>query len=87
MTTPRVVLIAFESAQILDITGAAGGVLHHLPVRARRRLPAFRGQVSGGMVASSKGLSFSTIDLPRAIGELGGATLRTISRLCRVTRR
>ena len=63
MTVPRVVLVAFESAQILDVTGPlevfstasrfVPGVDYDLSVAG----------VGGGMLASSSGLSFSTVDL------------------------
>lgn len=63
MTVPRVVLVAFESAQILDVTGPlevfstasrfVAGVDYDLCVAS----------VGGGIVASSSGLSFSTLNL------------------------
>jgi transcriptional regulator GlxA family with amidase domain len=63
LTVPRVVLVAFESAQILDVTGPlevfstasrfVPGVDYDLSVAS----------VGGGLVASSSGLTFSTVDL------------------------
>ena len=60
---PHVVLVAFESAQILDVTGPlevfstasrfVSGVHYDLTVAS----------VSGGLLASSSGLAFATVDL------------------------
>jgi transcriptional regulator GlxA family with amidase domain len=63
VTAPRVVLVAFESAQILDVTGPL-----EVFSTASRFVPGVRYNISvasvgGGMVASSSGLSFSTVDL------------------------
>ena len=63
VTVPRVVLVAFESAQILDVTGPL-----EVFSTASRFVPGVNYDISvagvgGGMLASSSGLSFSTVDL------------------------
>jgi len=63
VTVPRVVLVAFGSAQILDVTGPL-----EVFSTASRFVPGVDYDISvasvgGGMLASSSGLSFSTIDL------------------------
>jgi transcriptional regulator GlxA family with amidase domain len=60
---PRVVLVAVESAQILDVTGPL-----EVFSTASRFVPGIDyditvASVGGGMVASSSGLAFSTVDL------------------------
>jgi transcriptional regulator GlxA family with amidase domain len=60
---PRVVLVAFEAAQILDVTGPL-----EVFSSASRFVPGVDYDISvasvgGGMVASTSGLSFSTVDL------------------------
>ena len=65
LTGPRVVLVVFDSAQILDVTGPlevfstasrfVPGIDYNLSVAS----------VGGGMVASSSGLAFSTVDLAK----------------------
>jgi transcriptional regulator GlxA family with amidase domain len=63
VTVPRVVLVAFESAQILDVTGPL-----EVFSTASRFVPGVDYDISvasvgGGMLASSSGLAFSTVDL------------------------
>ena len=63
MSVPRVVLVAVESAQILDVTGPL-----EVFSTASRFVPGVDYDISvasvgGGMVASTSGLAFSTVDL------------------------
>jgi transcriptional regulator GlxA family with amidase domain len=62
-TVPRVVLVVFESAQILDVTGPL-----EVFSTACRFVPGIdydlcMASVGGGMVSSSSGLAFSSIDI------------------------
>lgn len=62
-TVPQVVLVAFATAQILDVTGPL-----EVFSTASRFLPGVDydlsvASIGGGMVASSSGLAFSTVDL------------------------
>jgi transcriptional regulator GlxA family with amidase domain len=63
VTAPRVVLVAFDAAQILDVTGPV-----EVFSTASRFVPGVDYDISvasvgGGMLASSSGLAFSTVDL------------------------
>jgi transcriptional regulator GlxA family with amidase domain len=63
VTVPRVVLVAFESAQILDVTGPLEVFSTASRFLAGVDYDTSVASVGGGMLASSSGLSFSTVDL------------------------
>jgi transcriptional regulator GlxA family with amidase domain len=63
VTAPRIVVVVFESAQILDVTGPL-----EVFSTATRFVPGIDydlavASVGGGMVASSSGFAFATVDL------------------------